>query len=542
MRDQQNLLTELSGLLRPHRRLAASVVVLGFLASLSEGVGIGLFIPFLQELDVLGALAIFVAVMFKAGFAYAAVVQFSRLSACTGHELRTRVFDEVMAVDLGQVSKTGKGRLLNVLSNESWRTADAMTMLLQIVITLATMAIYIALLLLISWKATLGVTVLLMIVAAVVRIATGKIGEYGRRMTRANADVARRMVDGIDGIEVIRGYGQEDAERARFTSASDSLRRVSERSGILSGSVHPLYEILAAIVLVVVLLVTVRTPADLAPMLVFLFVLYRLAPVVRRLEQERVELKAGEGAVRETVAVISRRGKEYVASGRVKFEGLQEGIVFEDVGFRYAVDAPPALEGVNATIPARGMLAIVGPSGAGKSTLGRLLLRFADPTSGRILIDGTPLTDLDVASWRRRVAVVPQKAFLFNATVRENIAYGVGEAGDDDVISAATAAGAHDFIIDLPDGYETRLGEEGIGVSGGEAQRICLARALIRRPELLLLDEATSALDDESEHLIRRALDDMKRECAVVVIAHRTATIENADQVLELLPQATTDS
>lgn len=527
---------QLLRLMAPHRRLGVAVVALGFLAALSEGVGIGLVIPFLERLDLVAALWIVAALLLKALFAFGAAVLFSRLSARAGHDLRLRVFDEVLHADLGRLNEAGRGRLLNVLGNESWRTADAMTLLAQLVVTAATMAVYVALLLLISWPVTLGVALAMLAMAAAVRYATRRAGDYGRRMTRANAEVARRMVEVVDGIEVVRGFGQEQAERGRFAAASEALRRVSERSGVLSGAVHPLYEVFAALVLIVVLLLTVRNPDDLARMLVFLFVLYRLAPVLKRFEQERVDLRAAEGAIRETAAVIEEQGEAGAAGGTVEFTGLREGIELDSVGFRYTPDATLALDNLSAEIPARGMVAITGPSGAGKSTLLRLLLRFTDPTGGRILVDGMPLQELSVASWRRHLGVVPQKPFLFSASVAENIAFGRPGATDEEIRAAAQAAGADGFIRGLRDGYATPLGEGGVGVSGGEAQRICLARALIRQPDLLLLDEATNALDAESERHVQAALERLKQDCAVVVIAHRAATIENADRVIELQP------
>ena len=393
--------------------------------------------------------------------------------------------------------------------------------------------VYVTLLLLISCKLTVVVTVLLVLLAIVVRLVTRKVVSLGERMTRVNAEVASKMVDGVGGVEIIRGHGQEDHERERFAGVSARLARVSKRTGILSGAVYPLYEVLAAARLVVVLLTSVTDSASLAPMLVFLFVLYRLAPVVKRIEQERVELKAAEGAVNETFSIIQREEEHYLSSGAIPFEGLRDAITLDGVGYNYDADTSPALNNIKATIPATGLTAIVGPSGAGKSTLIRLLLRFFDPTEGRILVDGEDLRELDLRDWRSRISVVPQQAFLFNETVRENIAYGASRT-DEEIIAAAKAAGAHEFVTNLSDGYDTRLGENGIELSGGEAQRVCLARAIVRRPDLLLLDEATNALDSESEALIQQALDRMKHDCSVVVVAHRSATIANADQVLEL--------
>jgi subfamily B ATP-binding cassette protein MsbA len=529
----------------------------------SEGIGIGLFIPFLQALgpqdaaevhdSVLGttlgrlfddiapenrlpviALAIFGAVILKAALTYAASFMFTLLSARTGHDLRRSVFDRVLATDTRSLDKTGSGRLLNVLSRESWRTADAITLLLQSVITSGTLFVFVLLLLLISWRLTLIVTVILFLIALVVRLLTRRVGWIGERMAQADAKVVGKMVEGVNGLEVIRSYGLETRKRTGFVGVSEWLRRLTVRQGTLSGAVYPIYEVIAAAVLVTVLLTSYEDAQGLAPLLVFVFLLYRLAPIVKRLEQERVELLAAKGAVTETYSILHRRLGATVPSGSTRFDGLHEALTLADVGFRYGPDVPQVLSELSLQIPATGLTAIVGPSGAGKSTLIKLLLRFFDPTEGRILVGGTPLTDLRLDDWRSRIAVVPQKVFLFSATVRENIAYGALEADDEQVIAAASAAGAHEFITRLPEGYDTRLGEEGDKLSGGEAQRICLARALIRKPDLLLLDEATNALDSISEELIQQALEKLRHSCAVVVVAHRLATVERADQILVL--------
>ena len=559
-RSRQTL-NRLLSFLRSHRVAAITLIVLGFLASLSEGIGIGLFIPFLQTLDpqnaatthdtwlggilaslfdgvsaenrlLVIAFAIFGAVLLKALLTYATAFLFTTLSARTGHELRTRIFEEVLTVDFRVLNTVGTGRMLNALSNESWRTADAITTLLQMAITLCTLFVYVMLLLLISWKLTLVVVVLLILMAGAVRLLTNRVGSLGEKMTRANAEVASKMVDGVDGIEIIRGYGQEEYERKRFSGVSERLARLTVRTGILSGAVYPLYEVLAAAVLVTVLLTSVQTATNLAPLLVFVFLLYRVAPVVKRLEQERVDLFASEGAVAETWSIIQRQEKNYIHSGNELFERLRAGVTLDHVSYRYQSDAEPALEDVCVQIPAKGLVAIVGPSGAGKSTLVKLLLRFFDPTEGSILVDGSPITNLKLDEWRGRIAVVPQNVFLFNATVRDNIAYGALQADDEQIIAAANAAGAHDFILGLRQGYDTRLGEDGVELSGGEGQRVCLARAMIREPEILILDEATNALDGISEEFIQKALDELKQRCTVVVIAHRLATIERADQIL----------
>jgi subfamily B ATP-binding cassette protein MsbA len=550
-------------ILKPRRAAAIAIVVLGFLASLSEGIGIGLFIPFLQTLvpqagmegrgsflaDLLGSLfsgiaaerqlgfigiAIFAAIVLKGALNFAHTAFSAYIIESLGHDLRTRLFDQVLTLDIRALDRLGKSRILNALMTESWRTTDALTLLLQIFVSAGTLGVYLTLLLLISWKLTAVVAVLLALLAVTIRVLTRRVQSFGSNITRANTDIASSMVDGVAGAEVIRGYGKEDHERGRFSAISDRLARVTTRVAVLSGAVYPIYEILAAAVVVAALLASPRAATSLAPLLVFVFVLFRLAPIVKRLENDRIELGAASAAVVEVASMIKQPYESYVQSGTERLDKVSEAITLECVNYQYEPGSEPALRDVSASIPATGVTAIVGPSGAGKSTLLKLIVRYFDPSEGQILIDGRPLKSFRLDSWRARLAVVPQKVFLFNATVRENIAYGAREADEEAVIAAAKGAGAHEFVKKLPQGYDTRLGDGGIQLSGGEGQRICLARALIREPDILLLDEATNALDAMSEQFIQQALGRLRKRCAIVVVAHRLGTIERADRILVL--------
>jgi subfamily B ATP-binding cassette protein MsbA len=546
-----------------HRLLAGVLVLCGFLASMTEGIGISLFVPLFNALDpdlgptengeglidYLAALfsgvpakarvaviasAIFGAVLAKAVLTYATTYLSTLLAARTTQDLRSGVIAVVLGSSPGTLSRLGHGRVMNVLSNESWRTGDAVALSMRVGTSLFQLAVYIAILMLISWQLTLVVSVLLGLIGVAIRIWMRRVSEISAQVTRSNAEVSRKTVDLVGGAEVVRGFGTEERERESFRATSERLAKDSVRSWMLTGAISPLYEVIAAAVIVGVLLSATQAGTGLAPLLVFVFVLFRLVPVARRLERERAELLATEGPVRETLAVVSATGEQELASGTRHFDGIRRRITLENVSFRYMADANAALDDISLEIPATGLTAIVGPSGAGKSTLGRLILRLLDPTSGRILIDGTPLTDFDLPTWRSRVAVVPQKPYLFNTTVRANIAYGAPAATDAEVERAAEAAGAQQFIENLADGYDTKLGEGGIELSGGEAQRICLARAIARKPELLLLDEATSSLDSNSEEVIGSAVAELGQHCAVVVIAHRSAIVKAAGRILVL--------
>jgi ABC-type multidrug transport system fused ATPase/permease subunit len=239
-------------------------------------------------------------------------------------------------------------------------------------------------------------------------------------------------------------------------------------------------------------------------------------------------------AIDDVMSLLDRSDKPYIRSGSHPFTELKRAIAFRAVDFNYGSGEKPALQNISLCIPQGKTTAIVGPSGAGKSTLISLICRFYDPTAGKIEIDGQPLKQLDLAAWRRQIAVVSQQVHIFSTSVYDNIAYGREDATEADVIAAAKQANAHEFICQLPQGYQTPVGDQGLRLSGGQRQRIALARALIRQPTILILDEATNALDSISEQLIQEAINRLSRHCTLIVIAHRLSTIEQADQIIVL--------
>lgn len=561
LRGEIDVVRSMVPLFRTQPWVLAALVALGVLASLAEGIGISLFIPFFQSLDggrldseggrwitdLLGgffegvpseqrllfvSLAILASIVLKAGLTYGYGALFGWLDARLGHRLRSGVFEQLLNVGYGFIEKNDHGDLLNTLATETWRTSDALRTLLQSVIVLCTGAIYILLLLLISWPLTLAVGVAMGAISVVVQRLGRWVKALGEEVTSANRGLATRMLEGLGGMKVIRTFVRERYEQARFDTASERVSRMGYRLGLVSGAVGPIYEVLTAALLVGVLLVGVRTAADLPALLVFLFVLHRLQPKVRTIDGVRLKLIALGPAVRDVIALLRTDDKPYVRSGSKPIDGLHEGLRLEGVSFRYDDAWAPVLTDVSAFIPAGKTTAIVGPSGAGKSTLIKLLFRFYDPTEGTISADGVPLPELDLDAWRERIALVSQDGHVFNATVRDNIRYGRFDATDAEVVEAARRADAHGFISELPDGYDTRVGERGTRLSGGQQQRLTLARAIVRNPDLFILDEATNALDTRSEHAVQEALDAFGRDRTVVVIAHRLSTIERADHVL----------
>jgi subfamily B ATP-binding cassette protein MsbA len=243
---------------------------------------------------------------------------------------------------------------------------------------------------------------------------------------------------------------------------------------------------------------------------------------------------AKHASIQATLDFVDSRGKPYPKAGMERFGGLMRGICFEKVSFAYCGKDSLALENVDLEIAKGQTLAFVGPSGAGKSTLIHLLCRLYEPTAGHILVDGKNLDEFEFDSWREHIALVSQDVHIFNATVRENIAYGKLDASEAEIIAAARRAHAHEFIQDLPQGYDTLMGDRGLLLSGGQRQRLSIARTILRDPDILILDEATNALDPISETHIQAAIEELGQSRTVLVVAHRLSTIEKADRIVVL--------
>ncbi|NJM70773.1 MAG: ABC transporter ATP-binding protein [Scytonema sp. RU_4_4] len=540
------------------------IILLGVLSSFFEGFGIILFIPLLQSfvqnnsqttsnsafVDVLNkifvnfstndrlaiiALCILGSIVLKNCLFYSNTVLFAWLNSRIGHRLRSGIFNQLLSVSYSFLEGNDSGKLINTLSRETWQTSIALSTLVTLTITICTVSVYVILLLLISWQLTLIVSVLMVLISLFIQFVTRQVKILGEQAVKANSDLATRMWEGLAGMKVIRAFGRESYEQQRFDLASKKVVNTFLKLDIFSGSVQPISEVLSSILLLCILvLALLQDPSSLPTLLTFIFLLYRLQPQVKQLESTRVGLIGLTSSVQDVMHFLDRSDKPYIHSGHIPLKNLEQGIYFESVNFRYNPQEELALQDVSICFPKGKTTAIVGPSGAGKSTLISLICRFSDITSGEIYVDKYPLRELNITDWRHQIAIVSQDVYMFSTSVMENIAYGRLDATEKEIIEAATLANAHEFIMQLPEGYSTKVGDRGVRLSGGQRQRIALARAIVRNPQILILDEATNALDTISEHLIQEALNTLSQSRTVIVIAHRLSTIEQADQIIVL--------
>lgn len=542
------------------------IILLGIISAFAEGLGISLFIPLLEDfitqeevfsfhhnhllhtLDQLSAhlpedsrlfwlsFIIFACILLKTGILYTNTVLLSWFNASLGHRLRSQIFHQLLHVGYGFLEVTDSGKLINTLAAETWQVERAVSVSLGLISSGGTILIFVLLLLLISWRLTLLAAIAMIVISTLVQFLTRHVKTLGKQAVVINEVLTRHMWEGLAGMRVIRAFGQEHYEQRQFDRASQQVQRVFFRLDVWSGLVDPLSEAFSAALLLIILSLSLNQYAagSLPVFLTFVFVLYRLQPQVKMMDGCRVALLSLDASVEAVEALLDPADKPYTRSGSMRYARLQNAIALECVSFRYAPDQPLALRQVSLQIPRGKTTALVGPSGAGKSTLIDLLCRLYEPTAGTIRVDRHPLHQLNLKDWRAQMAMVSQDVYLFDTSIRDNIMYGRLDASEDDIVAAAVQAHAHDFILQLPEGYDTKVGDRGTSLSGGQRQRIALARAILRNPDILILDEATNALDSIAESLIQEALETLSRDRTVIVVAHRLSTIERADQIIVL--------
>jgi ATP-binding cassette, subfamily B, bacterial MsbA len=455
-------------------------------------------------------------------------------------ELRIRLFDHLLTLELGFFQRTRAGQVISAMMADVDQTKTVITAsLVSLFQNLVVVAVTLVVLSQISLRLTLFTLAFVPLLVMLLQRLVRRLRRHARARSRERGEVTATVAERIGAIRLIRSYGEEARESAAFRTQTDRYRKQVIRTQRFSSLTSPVTEVFSGFLVILIIWATTSPgllglgePLAPATIIVFLMAALRLTSPLKTISGFPATMAVALGAAERIFGVLDEPPTEVdqPGEGEARFE---REIVFDRVGFRYG-DGDPVLGGISLTIPKGKVVALVGPSGAGKTTLADLLPRFHDPTEGRILLDEVPLTRLKRRSLRALMGVVSQDTVLLNNTAFANIAYGSPDATRERVEAAADAANAAGFIRQLPQGFDTVLGERGTRLSGGQRQRIAIARALLRDPPILILDEATSALDTESERLVQQAIDRLMQDRTVLVIAHRLATVRDADEIVVL--------
>jgi subfamily B ATP-binding cassette protein MsbA len=507
-----------------------------------------LVLPNMQNPWTVVAFALVAATVLKGicDFAGTYLVNYAGLGLLT--DLRRDLYDSLLRRSVAFFQKYSTGTLLSAIVNDMEKVQFAMTSVLAECLQQLFILVFTALIVIKLGEPQQGhgqnfAWVLVLFVPFVIFSAV-RIGRRVRHTTRRGqdklADVQNILHETITGNRIVKAFGMELWESVRFQKASQRLFRANIRSVLAAAVSSPLMDIIGAIAITLLLLLG-RGQINsgrftIGNFLAFIIAVFKLYDPVRKLAVFYNSFQQSLGASASIFNFMDAADEVQEKPNAASLPKFSSNIRFENVSFCYGEngEARDVLRDIDLEVRAGEVVAFVGSSGAGKSTLANLIPRFFDVSSGRLLIDGHDVRDLTVVSLRRQVGIVTQDTILFNDTVRNNIAYGQPEVSKGTVIAAAQAALAHDFIMNMPEGYDTVIGERGLRLSGGERQRLAIARALLKNAPILILDEATSSLDTESESLVQSALHNLMSGRTVVVIAHRLSTIRRADRIVVL--------
>jgi subfamily B ATP-binding cassette protein MsbA len=459
-------------------------------------------------------------------------------------DMRKQLTAHLQALDLAYFNRRRAGQIVSrVMADVALvrgTVTDAVTSIFQDMtrlIVLAGAAVYM------DWVLALLALCLFPVAGLPLRYFSQQLRQTSRRQQESVGRLNAMLHENIQGNRVVKAFAREAFEARRFADQTERIFQVGMRASLIRAL--PITEILAGIAVAGIIwyggasvIRGVRTPGDFFAFLVAVFLLYE---PFKKLVRTNYTIQQGLGGADRVFELLDTPPGVREKPDAVVLRGVRDAIAFEDVGFAYE-PGEPVLGHIDLRIPVGQVVALVGMSGGGKSTLADLIPRFYDVTSGRITIDGVDIRDLTLASLRAHIAVVTQFTFLFNDTIRANIAYGDEDVPMADIEAAARAANAHQFVTALPRGYDTAIGDLGVRLSGGQRQRIAIARALLKNAPILILDEATSALDTESEGLVQEALERLMENRTTLVVAHRLSTIRRADRIFVIVHGAVVES
>ena len=501
---------------------------------------------------VLLMLGLFLVVMtgLKCGAAWLANYYMVPIRTGVLRDLRQQLYDKILSLPMGYFTEARRGDVISRMTNDVNEVEASIMSALDILFKDPVMIlVYLVTLFVISWQLTLFVLILM-------PIAIFFIGRIGRSLKKAstrgqeqNAEILSSVDETLLGLRVVKGFNAQDKLRSRFDTLINATRATFNRINRRYYLAHPLSEFLGTALIAIILwfggllILSDHATIDASTFIYYLVIFYSIINPSKDLSKAAYGIRRGMASLERIDAVLNTESNiiEPANPQTLQPSNFQTGLAFEHVSFRYQPERE-VLSDINLTIPKGKTIALVGQSGSGKTTMTDLVPRFYDPTSGLITLDGIDIRRFTTHDLRALMGIVCQEPVLFNDTVYNNITFGVdttqpapnGMTWQQAVEQAARIANAHQFIIDMPEGYETVIGDRGSRLSGGQRQRLSIARAILKNPPILILDEATSALDTESEKLVQEALEHLMAERTTLVVAHRLSTIKHADLICVL--------
>ncbi len=475
----------------------------------------------------------------KAIAEYLGLTEIQYVGLAATRDLRNAFYGKVIRQPMGFFQHNPTGRIISVAINDVDRVRFALSdYMADLFMKSFTFVAFVAAMLILNWKLALATSVLLPVVVFPVNKLGKKIRVSAEKSQTRLSDLSQILEETVSGNRVVKAFGMEDFELKKFREVARRLLKENMRWVRAVVITSPLMDLVSAVVIPLLILYArnqiQHQLITLGGFISFLYVMFNAYMPLKRMGYVYQQFQAAQGASTQVFAYLDREEEVIDQKGGIILDGLSREIVFDKVAFAYDSENTPVLQHVDFTANKGEVIAVVGSSGAGKTTLVNLIPRFHEVTSGSVRIDGTDIREMNLRSLRNQIAMVTQENILFHDTVVNNICYGMGDVPRERVIEAAQAALAHDFINELPQGYDTVIGERGTRLSGGQRQRIAIARAILKNSPILILDEATSELDSESEQYVQKALGNLMVGRTAFVIAHRLGTVRKADKILVL--------